>query len=135
MKLEHFQRRWTQCIFPLRSVNYGHGLAVEVKATRTSGEYARNLDLELSDAAKVCAVLAKSELSGKWEFISVLLFNNYGKIPPSSRDILGTAEVIVERDTLLMLSGNEAPPEEYPKHWVFIRGYKEQPDSKKLLEW
>jgi hypothetical protein len=110
-------------------------LSVEVKAQRASGEYARNVDLELIDAANVCAALAKSKYGGRWEFIRILLFNSYGRIPPSSRNVLGSVEVIIERGTLLMLSENGAPPEEYPKHWVFIRGYKEQPDSKKLLEW
>jgi hypothetical protein len=117
------------------SVNFGHGLAVEVKAMRVSGEYVRDLELELSGAAKVLKALANSEFAGRWEFISVLFFNNYEQIPPGSRDVVGVVRVIVERDTLLMLFEKGAPSEEYQKHWVFIHGYKEQPDSEKLLEW
>ena len=113
----------------------GHGLQIHVLAERDAGDYERNLDLELADAAKVCARLATSDPVLEWAYIDVYLTIKYLQFPSTTRNVCGIAEVIVRGDTLRMLREKNAPASEYAKHWRFISGYKDQPDSDTLLSW
>lgn len=117
------------------SSGYGHGLDVEVWGARTPKDYARNLDAELDGAAKVFAVLAKSDLSVRWEFLEVRFFNDYGQMPPDSRNVVGVADVLILRDKLSTLREKQAEASEYAQNWILVTGYKDQPDSKELLKW
>ena len=118
-----------------RPIEPGHGLQISVWAIRDAGDYERNLELELEGAAKVCAALARSDRVLEWAYINVYFFNKYRPVSGDSRDVVGVAEVIVRRETLAMLRDRNAPTSEYPRHWRFVSGYKDQPDSKALLSW
>lgn len=113
----------------------GHGLEIYVWAEREAGDYERTLDLELDGAAKVCAALAMNDRVTEWAYINLLYHNKYNNFPGVKRDIYGVAEVIMRKETLLMLRDRKAPASEYPKHWKFVNGFKDQPDSKTLLRW
>ena len=115
--------------------SYGHGLSVEVRATRSAGDYKRDLDLELEGAAEVCAALGRSEAVLEWDYLEVLFTNEYGRMPPRSREVAGVARVIMRRETLLSLRENKVPASEFPLHWDFVNGFKDQPDSKEVLKW
>lgn len=117
------------------SSGYGKGLDVEVWATRSPEEYARDLEAELDGAARVFAVLAKSDLSVQWTFLEVRFLNDYGSMPPHSRKIVGAADVMILRDTMIRLRNEQAAASEYARNWLLISGYKDQPDSKELLKW
>jgi len=118
-----------------RQVESGHGLEIYVWANRDIGDYERNLDLELEGAAKVCAALAMNDRVLEWAYIDVYFFNRYQRVSSTSRDVVGVAEVIMRRETLLMLRERNTPATEYPRYWRFLSGYKDQPDSKTLLSW
>jgi hypothetical protein len=114
---------------------YGHGLSVEVRAARSAESYRRDLELELEGAAEVCAALGGSEAVLEWNFLEVLFTNEYGRMPPRSREVAGVARVVMRRETLLLLRETEVPTSEYPLHWDFVEGFKDQPDSKEVLRW
>jgi hypothetical protein len=113
----------------------GHGLQIYVWAESEGGRYERNLDLELDGAARVCAALAKSDLILEWAYIDVYYFNRYQNMVGAQHVVYGVAEVIVRRETLVMLRDQGAPASEFPAHWRFVAGHKDQPDSKSLLSW
>jgi hypothetical protein len=115
--------------------SYGHGLTVEIWATRFPEDYRRDLDLELSGAAEVCAALGPSEVVLEWDFLEVVFTNRYGRMPPRSREVSGVARVIIRRETLLTLRASAATASVFPRHWEFINGFKDQPDSKEVLKW
>ena len=117
------------------SAGYGKGLDVAVWVKRSPGDYARDLSAELEGAAKVFPVLAKSDLSVRWDFLEVRFFIDYGRMPPSSRKVIGVADVLIMRDIMIMLRNNSADASEYARNWKMITGYKDQPDSKELLKW
>lgn len=50
-------------------------------------------------------------------------------------NIVGVARVILRRDTLHMLEDKDIPLSDYPKHWSFVFGFKDQLNSKKALAW
>lgn len=103
--------------------------------TRPADEYERNLVLELDGVARVFAALAKNDLSVEYDFIEVRFLSDYGRMPPRLRSVVGFAEVIITRETMMRLRENQVQPSEYPQHWVFIRGGKDQPDFKEPLQW
>jgi hypothetical protein len=117
------------------SSSYGHGLEVVVKAKRPRAAYAPNPDLELADAAKVCAALADNQFVQKWDYLSVLFFNDYDRLPPDYRPVVGAVQVIVEREVLVTLASKGAPAAAYPQRWVLVRGFKDQPGADELLQW
>ena len=117
------------------SQSYGHGLKVEVWVPRSEDDYERNLELELEGVTSIFASLAKSDLSIEWDFVEVHFFNDYGEMPPRSRSVIGVVDVIIKRETLVMFREKHISVSEYPQHWVFVHGYKDQPDSTKLLKW
>jgi hypothetical protein len=117
------------------SPGYGHGLDVEVWVGRSPADYVPNLDLELSLAARVFAALARDDLSVRWDFAEVRLFCDFGRMAPDSRSVVGVADVLIRRETLSALRERQAEASEFPGHWELISGYKDQPDSKKLLRW
>jgi hypothetical protein len=113
----------------------GHGLGIYVWTDRDAAEYERDLELELAGAAQVCAALALSDRVQKWAYVDLYFFNRYRPGPGAPREVVGVAEVIIRRETLLMLRERNAPAAEYPRHWRFVGGHKDQPDSKVLLSW
>jgi hypothetical protein len=113
----------------------GHGLQIYVWAESEEGQYEGNLDLELDGAARVCAALAKSDRILEWAYIDVYYFNRYQNMVGAQHEVNGVAEVIVRRETLVMLRDQHAPASEFQKHWRFIAGHKDQPDSKSSLSW
>jgi len=115
--------------------SYGRGLSIEVWATRNAEDYRRGLDLELEGAASVCAALAGSEAVLEWDFIDVRFTNRYGRMPPRLRDVAGVTRVIIRRETLLMLRARTTAASEYARHWDFVNGFKDQPDSRVVLRW
>ena len=117
------------------NATYGRGLEVEVWVTRRADEYERNLVLELEGVARVFAALASDDLSVEFDFVEVRFVSDYGQLPPRSRTVVGFAEVIITRETMMRLREDQVQPSEYPQHWVFIRGEKDQPDFKEPLQW
>jgi hypothetical protein len=117
------------------SPGYGHGLDIEVWVTRSPSDYARNLELESDLAARMFAALARDEVSVRWDFAEVRLFCDFGRVPPGSWGIVGVADVLIRRETMVKLRQKQATASEFPKHWELIAGYKDQPDSKELLRW
>jgi hypothetical protein len=113
----------------------GHGLQIYVWAESDGSRYQRNLDLELDGAAKVCAALAEGYRVLEWAYIDVYYFNTYQRMLNAPHRVVGVAEVIIRRETLAMLREQKAPASEYPRHWRFIAGHKDQPDSKAILSW
>lgn len=113
----------------------GHGLEIRVLADREASEYERNLELELNGAARVCAALAGDDRVREWAYVDLYFSNRYRRPPGPSREIVGVVEVIVRRETFVALRERNAPPEEYPRHWRFVGGHKDQPDSKETLSW
>jgi hypothetical protein len=121
--------------YPHWSTGYGKGLDVAVWIKRSPGDYARNLTAELGGAAGVLPVLAKSDLSVRWDFLEVRFFIDYGRMPPYSRKVVGVADVLIMRDKMIMLRNKPADASEYSRNWKLIVGYKDQPDTKELLKW
>lgn len=117
------------------SRSFGHGLKIEVRAPGDPDRYSRDLELETNGAALVCAAIAKSELGIRWEFVEVQYHIEYGSMPPRSRMIVGVAEVLIQRETMRILSEKHSPASEFAQSWKFLRGYKDQPDSNELLKW
>ncbi len=117
------------------SPGYGHGLDVEVWVARPPSDYVRNLDLEQSLAARMFAALAKDEISIQWDFTEVRLFCDFGRMPPSARNVVGVADVLIRRETLKALRERQVQAAEFQRQWELIAGYKDQPDSEELLRW
>jgi hypothetical protein len=115
--------------------DWGAGLDIVVWVTGKPDDYARDLQLEIDGAAAVLAALAKSPLSVEWDHVSVRFCNDYGQMPPWGRRVYGVARVLMTRESILKLRAQQALPAEYAKNWNFLHGYKDQPDSKVLLEW
>jgi hypothetical protein len=113
----------------------GHGLQVQVRSESDASLYARTLTLELDGAARVCAALAGSDRVLQWAYIDVYYFNTYQNLANASHQVAGVAEVIMRRETLLMLRDRHSPASEYPQHWRFVQGHKDQPDSREPLSW
>lgn len=113
----------------------GHGLQVHVRSASDASLYARDLALELDGAARVCAALARSDRVLQWDYIDVYYFNTYRDMAPASRQVVGVAEVVMCRETLAELRERHVPASEYPRHWRFVQGHKDQPDSRVLLSW
>ncbi len=113
----------------------GHGLDVQVWAIRDDTDYRQDLELELDGAARVCAALAADERVLDWAYIDVHFANWYQSASRKPRSVAGIAEVIVKRETLIVLRNRHAPPSEYPQYWIFVSGYKDQPDSQVPLTW
>jgi len=118
-----------------RTAESGHGLEVNVWANRNAEEYQRNLDLELQGVAEVCKTLSMYDQVLEWDYIDVYFFNKYNGMENTSRDVVGVIEVIIRRDTLLVLREQKVSTSEYSQYWRFMGGYKDQPDSKELLSW
>ena len=114
---------------------FGHGLKVEVWVSRDPADYSRDIDKEFDGAAKVCAKLAATEWGTRWDFLQVNFFNDFGRMPPRGRPVVGFASVIIKREKIEQLRNRNAGPADYAKNLTLIKGYKDQPDSAELLEW
>jgi len=112
----------------------GHGLKVEVWANEDWNKYKPNLELELDGAAKVCKALSQSYPVRDWDYIDVYYFNRFYHYKDPIC-LVGVARVIIRRDTLKMLEDKDVPLSDYPKHWRFVFGFKDQLNSKKALAW
>ena len=115
--------------------SYGHGLTVEVRATRAGDDYQRDLELELEGAARVCAALAKSDVVLEWDFLEVRFTNDYGRMPPRRRQVAGVATVILRIEAFRTVRDNAVPASDLPRYWDFVEGFKDQPDSPEVLRW
>jgi len=117
------------------SPSFGHGLKIEVRAPGDPSKYTRDLGSEMDGAAMVLAALAKSELSIEWDFVEVQYSIEYGKMPPRLKNIVGVADVLIQRETMTRLREQHLKASEYSQYWKFLRGFKDQPDSNQLLKW
>jgi hypothetical protein len=104
----------------------GHGLQIDVWAESEGSLYEPNLELELTGAARVCAALARSDRILEWAYIDVHYFNSYRQADGSHHKVMGVVEVIVRRETLVMLRDQHAPPSEFQANWRFVAGHKDQ---------
>ena len=113
----------------------GHGLHVVVWAARDACDYQPNLKLELEDAAKVFAALAKCDPVMEFDYLNLHYNNRYGRIDGSSWIVVGGAVVVIKRETLRELRDANTPASEYPRYWKLMQGFKDRPDSKVSLLW
>jgi hypothetical protein len=118
-----------------RTAESGHGLEIIFWANRNAEEYKRDLNLEIQGAAELCKALSKYDRILEWDYINIYFFNKYNQMANASHDVVGVVEVIIKRETLLMLHEQNITASKYPQYWRFMSGYKDQPDSKTLLSW
>lgn len=117
------------------SRDHGRGLAVDVRVARDPAAYSRDLQPEIDGAAVVLAALARSPLAVRWNFVDLRFSNDYGRMPPRGRSVCGVAHVLISREAIMELRAAGAPPEDYSRRWRLVAGYKDQPDSRALLQW
>ncbi len=117
------------------STAYGQGLTITVRVLRAPEDYSRDIDLEIEGAAEVLAALDDSPLATRWGWVEVFFFNDFGKLPPRNREVVGLAQVLMHSETIVLLRDQGAGASDYPSHWLFLSGLKVQPDSEVLLEW
>ena len=118
-----------------RTGENGHGLIVVVWAERDPFDYQPNLKLELEDAAKMFAALAKCDPVMEFDYIDLHYINKYGRIGIKSQLVCGGTFVVIRREKLLELRDANTPASEYPQHWGFVHGFKDRLDSKESLWW
>jgi len=118
-----------------RTGEYGHGLIVVVWAERYACDYKPNLKLELEDAAKMFAALAKCDPVLEFDYIDLHYINKYERIGIKSQLVAGGSFVVIRRETLRTLRDANTPASEYPQHWNFVHGFKDRLDSKESLLW
>ena len=109
----------------------GHGLQVQVWATTGLASYQPNLDLELAGAATACAALAKHPPDREWAYVHLYYFNTY----QTTKRVVGVAEVVIRSEVLRAIGTGTEPLADCPRHWRFVSGHKDQPDSDELLSW
>jgi hypothetical protein len=93
-------------------------LEVWARVKRSDGDYKINFDCEIESTAALCAALARSDLTFKqdWNTLVLELTNEYGS-QWRWRNTFGFSKARVSRETLIDLHKRNTPASEYPQYW------------------
>lgn len=112
---------------------YRQALDLDIYVRRQPDDYRRDFALELETAAAVLAAVAETEEAARFEYVDLEVVNRYGPIPPRGKPLVGVIAVRLLQSTFLKLRERNASPSEYAHNWIFLSGFKDQPDSRDLL--
>jgi hypothetical protein len=93
-------------------------LEVWGRVKRSDGDYRANFDCEIESTAALCAALAKSDLTFKhdWNTLVLELTNEYGS-QWRWKNTLGYTKITISWETMLELRARNLPASEYPHYW------------------
>lgn len=111
-------------------------LEVDVRVSRSLGDYRMDFDDEVRTAAALCAALANFDgtYSVQWPELRLKVINDYG---PQLRwkTAHSFTTVAMDREALFELRRRNAPPSEYPGRWRVLHAAKVGPPDYRYFEW